>query len=157
MKKALWAGPLRITKPWPKGKSSWGERTTFSSLGPQEAFHAWGSSNQACVASEKKMEGFGCKRARGSGKVRWLDRACRVTGRKGNLTECIAQLTFSPLSLSLLCFPLLFYPALCSFPSPFLCPSPCFHSQEDKNQLFHCLSRLRGSAGFGAGDALWCH
>jgi hypothetical protein len=41
-------------------------------------------------------------------------------------------------------------------PSPSTWPIP-FPSQENKNQLFHCVSRLCWPAGFGAGDALWCH
>lgn len=75
-----------------------------------------------------------------------------VTGGKLDLTGCIVHLT-SHLLFSLL----LLLPA--RLPS-FLPPASSlllFHSQENKDQLFHCLSCLCGSAGLRAGDALWCH
>ena len=55
------------------------------------------------------------------------------------------------------------FSSLAPFSLPFLSSLPpafsllLFHSQEDKNQLFHCISRLCGAASFCAGDALWCH
>lgn len=86
----------------------------------------------------RRWEGLGCQGVWRS--QAWLDRARRrVTEGKGNLTECIAHLTFL------------------SFVPPPAFSLLRFHSQEDKNQLFHCISRLCGSAGFGAGDALWRH
>lgn len=87
---------------------------------------------------------------------------CDRRERESHRMHCALDFSFLCLSPFFLCFPLLLFSLLLlSLPFSFVPPPAfsllCFHSQEDKNQLFHCISRLCGSAGFGAGDALWCH
>lgn len=91
----------------------------------------------------------------------WTTHAAWQWGeREFHRMHCMFDFSFFVSLLSLSPTPLFFSPA--PFSHLFLCLSSCllsytFFSQEDKNQLFHCIPRLCGSAGLGAGDALWCH
>lgn len=91
----------------------------------------------------------------------WTTENLLGRGARGETESC---------GLFLMCdFSFLFYlpsflPSISPNSSPHSFPHPPlatllvpFHLQENKNQLFHCVPCLCWSAGFGAGDALWCH